>query len=184
MSQLFPRSANALARSTLAGGLTFVLVLGFIAITLMRSPWLTRQNEFVEQPLQFSHAHHVGGVGLDAATAIRQSRSPRSRESLRRGRVRTVTATLDECPNSRARQSELPQRRAAQLIRVNDLPDFVFFNHQIHVRQGVGCAVCHGPVDRCRSCTKPQSLQMEWCLDATERRKVHPTARPGVQHGV
>lgn len=50
-------------------------------------------------------------------------------------------------------------------IRVNDLPDFVYFNHQIHVRQGVGCVTCHGQVDKMPLMYQAQSLLMEWCLD-------------------
>src|SRR5881394_164535 len=65
MSQLFPRSANALARSSLAGVLALLLFAGWLVVTLMRSSWATKQNEFVDQPIQFSHLHHVGGVGLD-----------------------------------------------------------------------------------------------------------------------
>jgi hypothetical protein len=49
--------------------------------------------------------------------------------------------------------------------RVNDLPDFVYFNHQIHVKQGVGCATCHGPVDKMPLMYQAQPLLMEWCLD-------------------
>jgi len=65
MSQIFPRSANALVRSTLFGVLFLVAVGGWLVLTLMRSSWATKQNEFVEQPIQFSHAHHVGGEGID-----------------------------------------------------------------------------------------------------------------------
>jgi hypothetical protein len=65
MSQIFPRSANALARASLAGVLTLVAVGGWVVFTLMRSSWVTKQHEFVEQPIQFSHAHHAGGMGLD-----------------------------------------------------------------------------------------------------------------------
>jgi hypothetical protein len=50
-------------------------------------------------------------------------------------------------------------------IRVNDLPDFVYFNHQIHVKQGVGCDTCHGPVDKMPLMYQAKSLLMEWCLE-------------------
>jgi len=50
-------------------------------------------------------------------------------------------------------------------IRVNDLPDFVYFNHQIHVKQGVGCDTCHGPVDKMPLMYQARSLLMEWCLE-------------------
>ena len=49
--------------------------------------------------------------------------------------------------------------------RVNDLPDFVYFNHSIHINKGVGCNTCHGPVDRMPLMYNYASLQMEWCLD-------------------
>src|ERR1017187_7888061 len=65
MSQLFPKSSNANARMSLAGALALVMFIGWVVFTLMRSSWVTKQNEFVEQPIQFSHAHHVGGIGLD-----------------------------------------------------------------------------------------------------------------------
>ena len=66
MSQLFPRSANATARMSLAVILGLVLTGGWIVFTLMRSGWVTKQHAFVEQPVQFSHAHHVGGGGRKA----------------------------------------------------------------------------------------------------------------------
>jgi len=51
-----------------------------------------------------------------------------------------------------------------QWTRVNQLPDFVFFNHSIHVNKGVGCNTCHGPVDKMPLMYQQESLQMEWCL--------------------
>jgi hypothetical protein len=55
--------------------------------------------------------------------------------------------------------------RPLQWIRVHDLPDFVYFNHSIHVKQGVGCETCHGRVDRMPLMVQKVSLQMEWCLN-------------------
>jgi hypothetical protein len=52
-----------------------------------------------------------------------------------------------------------------QWTRVHDLPDFVYFNHSIHVHKGVGCTTCHGQVDRMPLMWQEQSLQMEWCLE-------------------
>ena len=50
-------------------------------------------------------------------------------------------------------------------VRVNDLPDYVYFNHGIHVSKGIGCASCHGRVDRMPLMMQAESLQMEWCLE-------------------
>jgi hypothetical protein len=49
--------------------------------------------------------------------------------------------------------------------RVHDLPDFVYFNHSIHVKQGVGCATCHGRVDRMALMSQEAPLTMKWCVD-------------------
>src|SRR3954470_2688444 len=65
MSQIFPKSANAAARMSLIGVLSLVTLVAWIVFTLMRSSWVTKQDEFVVQPIRFSHAHHVGGEGID-----------------------------------------------------------------------------------------------------------------------
>ncbi len=48
---------------------------------------------------------------------------------------------------------------------MHDLPDYVFFNHSIHVNKGVGCNTCHGPVHEMAIVYQYASLQMEWCLE-------------------
>ena len=115
----------------------------------MRSSWATKQDEFVEQPVQFSHAHHVGGMGIDCRychTSVEKSAFagiPPTKTCMN-----CHSQILDQRPDPRAGAGELPERHASDWIRVNDLPDFVYFNHQIHVKQGVGCATCHGRVDQ------------------------------------
>jgi NAD-dependent SIR2 family protein deacetylase len=165
MSQLFPKSANAAARSSLFGVLTLVLFLGWVVFTLMRSSWVTRANEYVEQPIQFSHAHHVGGMGLDCRychTSVENSAFagiPPTKTCMNcHSQVWSTAPILEPVRASFRNNTPLTW------IRVNDLPDFVYFNHQIHVKQGVGCATCHGPVDKMPLTYQAESLQMEWCL--------------------
>src|SRR5678815_3419927 len=166
MSQIFPRSANALARSSLFGVLSLVLFMGWLIFTLMRSSWATKQNEFVEQPLQFSHAHHVGGMGIDCRychTSVEKSTFagiPPTKTCMNcHSQLWTNAAILEPV------RASLRENVNLNWIRVNDLPDFVYFNHQIHVRQGVGCVTCHGRVDKMPLMTQAQPLLMEWCLD-------------------
>jgi hypothetical protein len=165
MSQIFPKSANAAARSTLFGVLTLVLFVGWIVFTLMRSSWVTKQNEFVEQPIQFSHAHHVGGIGLDCRychTTVEKSSFagiPPTKTCINCHAQIWTTAPLLEPVRASFRDD-----KPLTWIRVNDLPDFVYFNHQIHVKQGVGCATCHGPVDKMPLMYQATTMQMEWCL--------------------
>lgn len=166
MSQIFPRSANALARMSLAGVLGLVLFAGWVIFTLMRSSWATKQQEFVEQPIQFSHAHHVGGMGIDCRychTSVETSTFAGI----------PPTATCINCHKEIWRDAPILEPVRASLtnntnltwIRVNDLPDFVYFNHSVHVKQGVGCVTCHGQVDKMPLMYQAQSLLMEWCLD-------------------
>lgn len=64
--------------------------------------------------------------------------------------------------------------------RVHDLPDYVYFNHSIHVNKGVGCETCHGRVDRMPLMYQAQSLQMEWCLDCHRHPERHVRPRAEV----
>jgi hypothetical protein len=166
MSQIFPRSANATARMTLAGVLAFVLILSWVVFTLMRSSWVTKQHEFVAQPVQFSHAHHVGGVGLDCRychTSVEKSAFagiPPTKTCMNCHSQLWTNAPILEPVRASFRDN-----KNLNWIRVNDLPDFVYFNHQIHIKQGVGCVTCHGPVDKMPLMYQAQPLLMEWCLD-------------------
>ena len=183
MSQIFPSRANALARSSLAVVLGLVATLTWVIFTLMRSSWATGQNEFIEQPIQFSHAHHVGGVGLDCRychTSVENSTFagiPPTKTCMNcHSQLWTNAPILEPVRASFRNNTNLTW------IRVNDLPDFVYFNHQIHVKQGVGCVTCHGPVDKMPLMYQAQSLLMEWCLDCHRAPgEVHPAARRGLQ---
>lgn len=166
MSQIFPRSANALVRSSLFGVVTLVLLGGWIVLTLMRSSWATKQDEFVDQPIPFSHKHHVGGVGLDCRychTSVEKSSFagiPPTKTCMNcHSQIFTNAPILE--PVRASFRTDTP----LSWVRVNDLPDFVYFNHQIHVKQGVGCNVCHGQVDNMPLMYQAQSLLMEFCLD-------------------
>jgi len=166
MSQIFPRSANALVRSTLFGVLSLVAIGTWLVFTLMRSSWATKQNEFVEQPIQFSHAHHVGGEGIDCRychTSVEKSSFagiPPTKTCMNCHSQLWTNAPILE-PVRASFRSDTP----LSWIRVNDLPDFVYFSHQIHIKQGVGCNVCHGQVDKMPLMYQAQSLLMEFCLD-------------------
>ena len=166
MSQIFPKSANAAVRSSLFAVLTLVLFLGWVGFTLMRSSWLTKQSEYVEQPIQFSHAHHVGGVGLDCRychTSVEKSSFagiPPTKTCINCHSQIWANAPILE-PVRASFRDDTPLKWK----RVTDLPDFVYFNHQIHVKQGVGCATCHGPVDKMPLITQATSMLMEWCLE-------------------
>jgi hypothetical protein len=166
MSQIFPRSANANVRVIMAGIAGGAVVVGLTLFNLMSSPWLTRQNESIEQPIQFSHAHHVGGEGFDCRychTSVENSSFagiPPTKTCMNcHSQIWTNAPILEPV------RASLRDNTNLTWIRVNTLPDFVYFNHEIHVRQGVGCATCHGQVDKMPLMVQANTLQMGWCLD-------------------
>jgi len=165
MSQIFQKSANTLSKVSLFGVLTLVASLILLAMVLGRSSYVTRANEFVEQPIQFSHLHHVTDDGIDCRychTSVETSSFagiPPTKTCMNCHSQLFANQPILE-PVRASFRNDTPMR----WIRVHDLPDFVYFNHSIHVKKGVGCESCHGRVDQMPLTLQPQSLQMEWCL--------------------
>src|SRR5579864_122763 len=166
MSQIFHRSANTLARASILGIVLLVSSLGAALLQLQRSPYVTGQHVAPEQPVPFSHQHHAAGLGLDCRychTSVEESNFagiPPTKTCMNcHAQIWTNAALLEPVRESFRTGNSL------QWTRVNDLPDYVYFNHSIHVNKGVGCNVCHGPVDRMPMMYSYASLRMEWCLD-------------------
>ena len=166
MSQIFDRHSNIYSRLSILAVLVFVLTLGGIVGLLHLSGWNTRQDNFIEQPVQFSHAHHVGGMGIDCRychTSVEESafaNIPPTKTCMNCHSQIWANAPILEPVRASFREN-----KPLQWTRVHDLPDFVYFNHSIHVKQGVGCATCHGPVDKMPLMYQQAPLTMQWCLD-------------------
>jgi hypothetical protein len=166
MSQIFQRSANTLSKVSIFGILSLVGGLVLLAIVLARSSYVTRQHEFVEQPLQFSHMHHVTDDGIDCRychTSVESSSFagiPPTKTCMNCHSVLFANAAFLE-PVRASFRDNLPLR----WVRVHDLPDFVYFNHSIHVKKGIGCESCHGRVDQMPLIYQQNSLLMEWCIE-------------------
>ena len=166
MSQIFHRSANTLSKVSLFGVLTLVGGLILLAMVLGRSSYVTRQHEYVEQPIQFSHLHHVLDDGIDCRychTSVETSAFagiPPTKTCMNCHSVLFNTEPILEPVRASFRDN-----KPLTWIRVHDLPDFVYFNHSIHVKKGVGCETCHGRVDQMPLMQQERSLQMEWCIN-------------------
>ncbi len=126
----------------------------------------TNQGDFVEQPIQFSHAHHVGGKGIDCRychTSVEESafaNIPPTKTCMNcHSQIWTNAPILEPV------RASFRDNKPLHWTRVHDLPDFVYFNHSIHVKKGVGCATCHGRVDKMPLMYQQANLQMNWCLD-------------------
>ena len=166
MAQVFDRSSNALARASLVLTGLIVIALGVALNSLQRSPWVTRQGQRPDQPVPFSHKHHVEGLGLQCQychTSVEKSSYagiPPTKTCINcHAQIWTNAELLEPVRHSWATGESI------QWIRVHDLPDYVYFNHEIHVNKGIGCASCHGRVDQMPLMYQENSLQMEWCLN-------------------
>src|SRR3954464_168242 len=166
MPQIFRRSANTLSKVSLFGLLSLVGGLILLAMGVGRSSYVTRANEFVEQPLQFSHLHHVTDDGIDCRychTSVETSATagiPPTKTCMN-----CHSQIWNQSPTLEPVRASFRTGQSIQWTRVHDLPDFSYFNHSAHVSKGVGCTTCHGPVDRMPLMWQYSSLQMEWCLD-------------------
>jgi hypothetical protein len=165
MPQIFRRSANTLARVSIGGALLLAGGLVGLIIVLGSSSYVTRAGEFVEQPIQFSHLHHAGDDGIDCRychTSVETSSFagiPPTKTCMNcHSQIWSNAAFLEPV------RASFRDDRSLRWIRVNDLPDFVYFNHSIHVKKGMGCETCHGRVDEMPLTLQQHSLQMEWCL--------------------
>ena len=166
MPQIFDRSSNALVRMSLVLTGLIVIALGVTLDQLQRSPWVTRQGQRPDQPVPFSHKHHVQGLGLQCQychTTVEKSSYagiPPTRTCMNcHAQIWTNAQLLEPVRSSWNTGQSIPW------TRVHDLPDYVFFNHEIHVNKGVGCESCHGRVDEMPLMYQQNTLQMEWCLN-------------------
>jgi len=163
---IFHRRTNTLSRATIFGAVFVVAALSWVAMEIQRSPYITYAGVRKPQPVPFSHQHHVAGLGIDCRychTSVENSSFagiPPTRTCMNCHSQIWTNAQLLEPVRASYRSGE-----SLQWTRVNQLPDFVFFNHSIHINKGVGCESCHGRVDRMPLTWQENSLQMEWCLN-------------------
>lgn len=180
MAQLFPRFANTLAKASIVLGVVLAATVGGIASTLDRGPYTTNQTIARDQPVPFSHEHHVKGLGIDCRychTSVNDSHfagiPPTKTCMTCHSQVWTNAEPLRPVRESWRTNTPI------QWNRVHDLADFVYFNHGIHVNKGIGCNTCHGPVDKMPLMWQHASLTMSWCLDC--HRKPEDFIRPREQ---
>jgi hypothetical protein len=181
MSQIFHRSTNTLSRATIFGAVFVLAALSWVAMEIQRSPYVTYAGVRKTQPVPFSHQHHVTGLGIDCRychTSVETSSFagiPPTKTCMNCHSQIWTNANLLEPVRASYRSGE-----SLQWTRVNQLPDFVYFNHSIHINKGVGCNTCHGPVDLMPLMYQQESLQMEWCLDCHRNRNNHLRPRDQV----
>jgi hypothetical protein len=166
MVQVFHPSMNTFSRVTIFGAVFFVIGAVGLAYGVMRSPYVTSQGVPVNQPIQFSHEHHVNALGLDCRychTSVETSKFAGI----------PPTETCMTCHSQIWRDSpmlapvreSLRDNKPIEWNKVHRVPDYAYFNHSVHVNKGIGCASCHGQVDHMPLIWKAAPLTMEWCLE-------------------
>ena len=166
MSQLFRPGANTFAKASVIAGLGVALGLGGILNNIERTSYVTDVNVPKDQPVMFTHKHHVSGVGMDCrychnSVEVSSSAGIPSTEVC----MGCHSQIWSEAPILEPVRESWRSGRSIQWNRVHDLPGYVYFNHSIHVTKGMGCQTCHGQVDKMPMVWKENTLLMEWCLD-------------------
>ena len=165
MAQLFRPGANAMAGVIMASIIVAPVVAVLVTFALWESPYATYQYISRNQPVPFSHEHHAGRLGIDCRychTDVEQAAfagmPPTHTCMTCHSEIWTTAAVLQPVRES------LAQNHPLHWIRVNRVPDFVFFDHSIHVLKGFGCTTCHGPVGAMPITYRAEPLTMGWCL--------------------
>ncbi len=179
--QIFSPRADTVAAIVLASLAALpILLIGF-GYQIMHSPYVTGQNITREQPVPFSHEHHVGGLGIDCRychTAVETARfagiPPTETCMTCHSQLWTNAAMLAPV------RASLAEKRPLRWRRVHNLPGYVYFDHSAHVANGVGCSTCHGAVDRMPLVRQVAPLTMGWCLDCHRHPEKHLRPRDAV----
>ena len=165
MAQIFHPSTNTISKVSIFGAIFLFAGLLWVLAAIYRSSYVTAAGVAREQPVPFSHQHHVGGLGIDCRYC---------HTSVEKSSFAGIPAT-EICMNCHSQiwahadmlrpiRESFRTGTPIRWIRVHNLPDFAYFDHGIHVSKGVGCVTCHGRVDRMPLMWQVESLQMEWCL--------------------
>ena len=163
--QIFHRSTNTIAKVSIFGSIFFLGLFAWVYSELLRSSYVTGQGVVKKQPVPFSHQHHVAGLGIDCRychTSVERSAFagiPPTETCMNCHRQIWTNAELLE-PIRASFRDNVP----VQWTRINDLPDYVYFNHSVHIAKGMGCVTCHGPVNQMQLTFQHATLQMEWCV--------------------
>ena len=166
MSQIFHPSTNTISKVSILGAVFIIAGLTWAVTGINRSPYVTQAGVARDQPVPFSHKHHVAGLGIDC----RYCHTTVERTSFA-GIPATETCMSchsqiwSDSPMLEPVRASFRNDQSIQWTRVHDLPDFVYFNHSIHINKGVGCATCHGRVDQMPLMWREHTLHMEWCLE-------------------
>src|SRR5271170_5470823 len=183
MPQIFHHSTNFIWRMSIYGAVLIIGGLGYALYAIALSPWYTEQNVSRQQPVPFSHRHHAGELGIDCRychTSVEKSSfaglPPTETCMSCHSKVWTSASMLEPVRASYRDNTSLAW------TRVNALPDFVYFDHSIHVAKGIGCTTCHGPIADMTLTYRAGTLYMSWCLECHRQPEKYVRPKSEVFH--
>jgi hypothetical protein len=165
LSQPFSPKSNSLSRLSIVVVVVIAAASFAVGEVLVRSGYHTGVDEMVEQPIPFSHKHHVQGLGLDCRfchTTVERSASAGYPDT-----QTCMTCHTQIWPTAEVLKPVRESYRTGkplQWFKVNRLPDYVYFNHRIHIAKGVGCVTCHGEVSEMANIKQIRSFFMRDCI--------------------
>ena len=166
MAQIFSPRANLKFRLFIFAVIGLFCGAGWTTSAVFWSPYLTRVGTPLPQPVPFSHKHHVADDGIDCRychTSV--EKSPFAGLPSTDICMTCHSQLWTEAPVLAPVRRSLTTNKPLKWNRVNDLPDFVYFDHSIHVAKGVGCSTCHGAMAQMPLTWRTETLYMKWCLD-------------------
>ncbi len=138
---------------------------GFAFTQISRSTYLTGRYQEKQQPVQFSHKHHVGDDGIDCRYCHQTVETTASAGMPSTQTCMNCHSQLwADSPYLEPVRASFRDNKPIEWERVHDLPEYTYFNHSIHVAKGVGCSTCHGSIDKMPAVYQENTLQMEWCI--------------------
>jgi hypothetical protein len=180
MQPLFPPWSDAVLRLFLVAASAVTVGTPVSMILWARTPYVTRENDPLEQPVAFDHRHHVRDDGIDCLYCHGDA------EKSKFAGVPPTSVCMSCHSQVWQESTRLAPVRASWFAdepirwrRVYQLPQFVYFDHSAHVSHGVGCVECHGRVDLMGQVYAVSPLTMAWCLDC--HRDPDPHLRPPEQ---
>src|SRR5215472_4013955 len=181
MPQIFHHSMNTISRASIAGLVLLIGGLGYFFWAVNMSPYYTSAKLSLDQPVQFSHKHHTTDDGIDCRychTSVETSGfagiPPTETCMTCHSQIWTNATMLEPVRASYATGHSI------EWARVNALPDFVYFNHSIHVKKGIGCTTCHGQVGEMPITWKENTLYMRWCINCHKHPEQYVRRREDV----
>lgn len=164
MPQIFGKGSNVLAKASLPGAALLLTIVILVGANV--TPYTHRLGVALDQPAPFSHKHHFTELGIDCRYC---------HTGVEKSPIAGVPAT-ETCytchsqiwwnsPLLQVVRDSYNKNIPIEWSRVNNVPDFVYFDHSVHVTKGISCFTCHGEIDKQNLTFKENAFQMKYCLD-------------------